>query len=90
MWEIEAEDVWAVARQCDPHAKSNEALAALMARHRESLVFADRAIVEAARYVRDLRRALREGDYAEDGLGQLIQGGQRGGGDAGWAPNRPG
>ena len=62
MWEIEAADVWAVARQCDLYAKSDEVLSALMARHRDSAVFADRAIAEAARYVHDLRQALREGD----------------------------
>jgi hypothetical protein len=62
MWEIEAADIWAVARQCDLYAKSDEALAALMVRHRGSAVFADRAIAEASRYVRDLRRLLREGD----------------------------
>jgi hypothetical protein len=62
MWEIEAADVWTVARQCDLYAKSDEALAALLARHRDSAVFADRAIAEASRYVRDLRRSLGEGD----------------------------
>jgi hypothetical protein len=62
MWEIEAADVWAVARQCDLYGKSDEVLAALMARHQDSMVFADRAIAETARYVRNLRRALREGD----------------------------
>ena len=62
MWEIEAADVWAVARQWDLYAKSDETLASLMARYRDSAVFADRAVAEAARYVHDLRRALREGD----------------------------
>lgn len=61
MWQIEASDVWAAARQCDLYAKSDEVLVALMARHRDSARLADRAAAEAARYVHDLRRALREG-----------------------------
>jgi hypothetical protein len=64
MWEIEAADVWAATRQCDLYAKSDEAVAASMARHRDSVVFADRAIAEVARYVLNLRRSLREGDVS--------------------------
>jgi hypothetical protein len=51
MWEIDGADVWAVARHCNP-----------MARYRNSGLFADRTVAEAARHVHDLRRALREGD----------------------------
>jgi hypothetical protein len=61
-------------RQCCLYAKSDEALAALMAQHRDSAVFADRAIAEAARYVRNRpagaagrRQVLKDG-FAQLGL----------------------
>jgi hypothetical protein len=62
MWELEAADVWAVARPRNLYAKSDEALAALMARYRDSALFADWVVTEAARYVHNLRRTLLEGD----------------------------
>jgi len=53
---VRSSDVWEAARRLGLYGQADMELEALIARHRGSLQFVDRVTVEAARFVRDLRR----------------------------------
>jgi len=57
---IESRDIWTALRRLDLYSRPDAELEALIARHRGGPLPADRITAEAARHVRDLRRALAE------------------------------
>lgn len=58
---IASSDIWKAARHLELYGRTDAELEALIARHREDALPADRVIAEAARYVRHLRHALSTG-----------------------------
>ena len=58
---IESSDVWQAVRRYGLYYRSDRELAALMACHHTDQAAVDRVTAEAARHVRNLRRALAAG-----------------------------
>jgi len=60
---IESRDIWQAVRNLGLYSRANVELEALIARHRGGPLRADRITAEAARHVRNLRRALAAGTF---------------------------
>jgi hypothetical protein len=58
---IESSDIWQAVRRHCLYCRSDAELEALLARHQLDQTTVDRATAEAARHVRNLRRALAAG-----------------------------
>jgi hypothetical protein len=61
--ETECGNVWQAARRFGLYGRDDVELEALIALHRTALLPADRRTIEAARFVRDLRREAAAGTF---------------------------
>ena len=59
---FESRDIWAAVRRFSLYELADKELDALIVRHRDGPLMADRVIVEASRHVSHLRRSLASGD----------------------------
>jgi hypothetical protein len=60
---IQISNVWEVARRLDLYGQADMELEALIARHRGSPKLVDGVAVEAARFIRNLRREAAAGSF---------------------------